>query len=288
MDMRNSKYLNTYLELNPLAKESIEIANSLVALLGGLERFLDDVGPTLRNAVDEVIDMPRTQRFSLSQIEKTEKTYIGTKVEIVLRHLFKLPKGNILDLYIDGKELDVKNTIGTSWMIPKEAINQHCLLVKINDTKGLFSVGIVYCSIDNISTGMNQDKKRSISSGNKAILWIGKDVEMQANFFESLSPDICSQLTDPFASGAEKIRRLCRLVPNVVMNRYIVECVANQKDPMKRLRKNGGARDQLEKEGIFVLTGAYDSKTLENYGFENVGADEFVAVNPALLSKAQH
>lgn len=285
MDMRNVECIKEFLRINPDALDSVSIAKSLVELLGGVGGFLEDVGPTLRNAVDEVIDMPRTQRFSLSQIEKTEKTYIGTKVEIVLRHLFKLPKGDILDLSIGGKELDVKNTIGSSWMIPKEAINQHCLLVKINDTKGLFSVGIVYCSMDNISTGMNQDKKRSISSGNKAILWIGKDVEMQANFFESLSPEICYQLTDPFASGAEKIRRLCRLVPNVVMNRYIVECVATQKDPMKRLRKNGGARDQLEKEGILVLTGAYDSKILEDYGFANVGADEFVAVNPNLLSK---
>lgn len=35
---------------------------------------------TLRLALDEVIDGARTGRFAVAQLEKTEKTYIGTKV----------------------------------------------------------------------------------------------------------------------------------------------------------------------------------------------------------------
>mgnify|MGYP001627402966 CR=1 FL=1 len=284
MDMSVNGYSDSYLKENPAAISCVNIANSLVNILGGLESFLSEIGPVLRKAVDEVIDMPRTQRFSLSQLEKTEKTYIGTKVEILIRHLLQVPKGKVLDLSVDGVELDVKNTIGTGWMIPKEAVNQHCLLIKINDKKGRFSIGVVFCSLDNITAGMNQDQKRSISPGNKAIFWIGKNVRMQENFFENLSPGVCAQLTELNVSGAEKIRRLCRLVPNTVIDRYIVECVANQKDPMKRLRKNGGARDSLEKEGILILTGAYDSEELKNLGFTDVNQDQFVAVNTRLLS----
>ncbi|EHR40458.1 NaeI family type II restriction endonuclease [Alishewanella jeotgali] len=284
MDMSVNGYSDSYLKENPAAISCVNIANSLVNILGGLESFLSEVGPVLRKAVDEVIDMPRTQRFSLSQLEKTEKTYIGTKVEILIRHLLQVPKGKVLDLSVDGVELDVKNTIGTGWMIPKEAVNQHCLLIKINDKKGRFSIGVVFCSLDNITAGMNQDQKRSISPGNKAIFWIGKNVRMQENFFENLSPGVCAQLTELNVSGAEKIRRLCRLVPNTVIDRYIVECVANQKDPMKRLRKNGGARDSLEKEGILILTGAYDSEELKNLGFTDVNQDQFVAVNTRLLN----
>ena len=41
-----------------------------------------------------------------SELEKTEKTYIGTKVEILVRDFFRLPKG-ILDLTIDGLDVDV-------------------------------------------------------------------------------------------------------------------------------------------------------------------------------------
>jgi len=37
---------------------------------------------TLRRALDEVVDGMRTGRWSVDALEKTEKTYIGTKVEI--------------------------------------------------------------------------------------------------------------------------------------------------------------------------------------------------------------
>ena len=284
MDMRDESYSSTYLSINPTAQSCIDIANDLVNNFNSQDEFLTNIAPILRKSIDEVIDMPRTQRYSLAQIEKTEKTYIGTKVEILLRHSLRLPKGNILDLQVEGKEVDIKNTIGSSWMIPKEAVNQHCLLVKINDKKGLFSIGVVYCSLANISLGMNQDKKRSISSGNQAIFWIGKNIQMQKNFFENLNHDICLQLTDPRVSGAERVRRLCTLVPNVVFNRYIVECVAQQKDSMKRLRSNGGARDKLLSHGIHVLSGKYDQEKLKAFGFNNVNANEWVAVHPDSLT----
>ena len=188
-----------------------------------------------------------------------------------------------MDLQVAGREVDIKNTIGTSWMIPQEAVNELCLLIQINDKKGFFSIGVVYCVLENITNSMNRDQKRSISSGNNAIFWIGKKVPMQKNFFESLSPYICQQLTDITVSGAERVRRLCRLQPNVVFNRYIIECVAQQKDPMKRVRGNGGARDKLLPEGIHILSGAYDKEKLQEYGFKDIEPDDWVAVHPQLL-----
>ncbi len=47
--------------------------------------FAETVAQALRRALDEVIDCQRTGRFSVEQLEKTEKTCIGTQVEIVLR-----------------------------------------------------------------------------------------------------------------------------------------------------------------------------------------------------------
>jgi len=54
------------------------------ALLG-ISGFKRIVAKELRRALDEVIDGPRTGRYSVEQLEKTEKTYIGTKVEILIR-----------------------------------------------------------------------------------------------------------------------------------------------------------------------------------------------------------
>ena len=60
------------------------------------------------------------------------------------------------------------------------------------------------------------------------------------------------------ASGNERIAELFRVAQGVAVHRDIVQAVAQQKDYMKRLRKNGGARDTLADEGIAILSGKYD------------------------------
>src|ERR1700683_3485758 len=75
----------------------------VVALLrhaGGWEKFSYNVALLIRRGIDEVIDTARSNRFTLSEAEKTEKTYLGTKIEILFRAMLKLPKGRILDLSV--------------------------------------------------------------------------------------------------------------------------------------------------------------------------------------------
>ena len=114
------------------------------ALLAHLERVLrssvDDpdgiVGATaqlIRRAIDEVIDAPRTKRLVLSQCEKTEKTYLGTKIEILFRDAIGQPKGAFLDLDLGGVDADIKHSIGTAWMIPREALGKPCVLITENE-----------------------------------------------------------------------------------------------------------------------------------------------------------
>ena len=65
----------------------------------------------LRQAIDEVIDSYRSGRFTVAELEKTEKTYLGTKIEILLRNHLKLKKGKTLDLDVDGIEVDVTRAL---------------------------------------------------------------------------------------------------------------------------------------------------------------------------------
>ena len=78
------------------------IAAAILAAAGGAIEFETKVPLLLRTAVDEVIDAPRTKRFLLSETEKTEKTYLGTKVEILIRAFLGFPKGSILDIISRG------------------------------------------------------------------------------------------------------------------------------------------------------------------------------------------
>lgn len=71
------------------------IAADLEARAGGAGRIVQEVPELLREVIDDVIQTPTTGRRSYDELEKTEKTYIGTRVEIMLRALLSLPRGRL-------------------------------------------------------------------------------------------------------------------------------------------------------------------------------------------------
>lgn len=124
-------------------------------------------------AIIELIDPVRTGRKSLAELEKTEKTYIGTKVEIIVRYHLGVKRGSFMDCEIGGTEFDVKCTVGNNWMIPQEAINHFCLLVKIDWENRRICMGTFEAKQEYLTNGKNKDQKHSISKvGKGKILWI--------------------------------------------------------------------------------------------------------------------
>lgn len=238
-----------------------------------------DLPLLIRQAIDEVIDTPRTGRVHARELEKTEKTYIGTKVEIIVRNYFRLPKG-ILDLSVDGMDVDVKNTLGDTWMIPREAVGKPCILVASDEVRRTCYFGLIVAKLAYLTLSTNQDLKRSITvAGAENIHWL--------LFNQSYPPSFWSQLGDAKThaimrglSGTERVAALFREALGVVVHRDIVQAVAQQKDYMKRLRKNGGARDQLEREGIAILSGLYDTALLQQLNLPLLNIDEFMSVKP--------
>ena len=127
-------------------------------------------------SVIELIDPVRTGRTSVDQLEKTEKTYIGTKVEIILRYILGLQKGTTQDCVLTGTEFDIKCTVRDNWMIPVEALNHYCLLVKIDWENKKICIGSFLALPENLSQGENRDKKKTLSkSGRETIKWIYED-----------------------------------------------------------------------------------------------------------------
>ncbi len=142
----------------------------------------------VRESIDEVVDTKRTGRKTLSEIEKTEKTYIGTKVEILTRNLLQVPKGKKLDLLVAKTEVDVKFTIGKTWMIPMEAFGEICLLINADEKNSTFGVGLLKMTPGNLTKGENRDKKLSVSArGRKNILWLAKAGLMPAGEYAAVN-----------------------------------------------------------------------------------------------------
>lgn len=246
----------------------------------GAANFDREIPLLLRKAIDEVIDSPRTGRFTVDELEKTEKTYLGTKVEVLLRNWLGFPKGNVLDLLVDGIEVDVKNTMGGNWMIPIEAVGFPCLLVKTDEKLARFSIGIIIARPEYLRPKPNRDGKKGISTaGQQNIEWLLRDAQYPQNLWNNFSKEIRAKIMQP-RSGTGRVDALFRYVQEKPISRSHVLAVAPQRDAMKRLRRNGGARDSLAKDGIALLSGNYDKDLISALELAPCKKDEFISYTP--------
>lgn len=246
----------TSIYLGTAAKPSTDRALSDVrAYLLAIPDLPGILGRAIRKALDEVIDGARTGRYSVEQLEKTEKTYIGTKIEIILRRELDLGRGKRLDNLICNYEVDTKWTMAGTWMVPIEAFGELCLLVTADDHAGTCSLGLLRMTPDVLRSGANQDKKKSVSAHGKSLItWLVKD-KMPRNFMLDLEPDIRKRILAS-TSGREAIKILFENVTGQLIPRSVIEQVARQKDPLKRARE---AKEILAQKGIRVLCATYKS-----------------------------
>jgi len=263
------------------------LESAILHVVGGPEAFATKFGRMIRNVLDAVIDTPHSNRFTLKEIEKTEKTYIGTKVEIRLRHLLEAVRGQRLDLLIDGVEVDVKNTIGTQWSIPPEAVGHPCILIRLNEPLAICSFGLLVIRDHLLNQGRNRDNKGGISlEGLAQTRWILRNAPYPPNFWERLDTETQAAVRRPRA-GTARLAALFRLVQRTPIPRSVIESLAQQRDPLKRLRKNGGARDSLDRDGIILLWGRNDRELIRRLGLPECGADEFISLQAGSDSERQ-
>lgn len=237
-------------------------------------------GQLIRQAIDEVIDAPRTKRLLLAHCEKTEKTYLGTKIEILLRSKLKLKKGRVLDLLVDGTEVDIKHSIARSWMIPREAIGRVCLLITEHEQRGHFSLGLLMCRPANLRIAANQDRKVGVSAeGLARAHWIVQNERYPKNIWIGFDPELLNAILK-LRGGTQRLALLFSEYQRKPVSRSAVAAIATQLDPMKRLRGNGGARSVLKPQGVAILSGKYHSELALELGLPKLYPDEFVSVSP--------
>ena len=140
----------------------------LFVALALVPEFEKRFGALTRRVIDYVVDAPNTGRTSLSEASKPEKTIVGTKLQTYAQLEFDWPDGTTLDCTVAGIEFDVKGTIGSNWMIPEEAVDGLCLLVRVDDAAHRFHVGLLHTSLDHLNPGMNKDRKRSVNAMGRA------------------------------------------------------------------------------------------------------------------------
>jgi hypothetical protein len=241
------------------------------------QKSLDEFFPAMmRDEIDKLIDTPNTDRRAYADLEKVEKTYIGTRVEIRLRKFWGFPKGR-LDLQIGHTDVDIKHTMESGWMIPAEAVGAPCVLTAADETTSLCYMGLIVAKPEYLTMSANRDQKVQIATPAwKNIRWLVFEYPYPKNFWQTLPLATVGAIFEG-KSGQDRVVRLFREVQDKPISRKVVIDVAQQLDPIKRIRKNGGARDALLRERIVLLSGNRDKALILALGLPLCARGEFIA-----------
>jgi hypothetical protein len=212
------------------------------------------VGDVIRATYDQLLDGQRTGRWDWRELRKTEKTHMGTLVEINLHREFEFQDGRLMDYRIAGVEVDCKfSQSARGWQIPLEAVGHLCLLLWADDELGLFSGGLIRISEDVLRTAGNRDLKRTLNdAGLRRVHRLWHERPLPENLLLHLDARTRSAIlsTSGRRGGQRRIDGLFRHVQARLVSRATVLTVGQQDDPPKRVRD---ARLRLRTEGIVVL-----------------------------------
>lgn len=240
--------------------------DAVEAELGRLDPAGSQFATVLRDTFDQLYDGQHTGRWCYDQLHKTEKTHMGTLVEINLHRHFGFEDGDLTDYRIAGIEVDCKYSMTYGgWELPPEAVGQLCLVVTADDATGTWSAGLIRVRDDDLRGKPNRDAKRQLTAASRVRirqLWPGRGA-LAANLLLSLDAATRDRILGARAArgsqhGQARTNELFRLVQRRIIRRAELATVARQDDFMKRARGNGGARTQLRREGILVLGHADD------------------------------
>lgn len=249
----------------------------LIAWFEGQEDARERFRWALRDSLDECLDGQRTGRWCYHHLTKTERTYLGTAVEVNLTKEFDIENGVHLDWRVVGIDLDCKfsKDLG-GWEIPMEMYlcadhgerqgkkDHPALLVWLNDDTSQWAAGLVTVSDERLrwktskdgeprARAYNRDNKRKLAeqhAGDVHWLWGGLQLDLPPNLLLELPNDVRSRILANTRSGQQRVNQLFREVQGRIVGRHTVLTVGQQDDAPKRARD---ARIQLRKEGVIVL-----------------------------------
>jgi len=235
--------------------------DAVEAELRRLDPTGEEFGKVLRDTLDQLYDGQHTGRWNYDQLHKTEKTHMGTLVEINLHREFNFDDGNVTDYRIAGVEVDCKYSMTYGgWELPPEVIGHLCLVITASDATNFWTAGLIRVQQPYLRNRSNRDAKRQLSAASRdhiRILWPNNS-QLPTNLFLNIDPHVRKRIFHARASrgvnhGQARTNELFRSVQQRIIRRAELATVARQDDFMKRARGNGGARTQLQPEGIIVL-----------------------------------
>jgi hypothetical protein len=208
----------------------------------------------IRNTLDQIYDGQRTGRWDYDQLNKTEKTHVGTLIQINLQKELDLADGADLDYQIGGVEVDCKWSRSLyDWEIPREMYIRGpriALVIWGSDYTSRWTAGLIRIDDRVLKPMGNQgDRKRRLNElGKSQILWLGHGDLIQNTLLHLTDQQRTRILRAN--SGQACVNELFRELTGELVNRATILTVAQQDDCLKRVRD---ARKHLKNDGTVIF-----------------------------------
>jgi hypothetical protein len=171
--------------------------------------------------------------------------------------------------------------MGGVWTIPQECFGQRALLLRSNERTALCDFGLILVREDYLNLGRNRDGKTTLKANSLSnVWWFLKGHRYPKNFWLELNNDDWQAIRSA-GTASKRLAALFERFQNRPIGRTEIYGLAQQRDAMKRLRNNGGARDVLRPKGIVILSGNYDRELIKQLGLQTIKLDEFISYRPA-------
>ena len=211
---------------------------------------LSIIGESIRTAIDYVLDGVTTGRVDIrsKEVDKVEKTFLGFKVEQLIRIGLGLEHGELFDVKWDmpGRpnpvEFDIKWSISRQYTIPQEAIRERaiCMLLSADERRATFEVGLIRATEEVLNAGMNQDRKRTLNAKmrDEKARWLGNGNALSENVLLRLRHEN-RKLFDELMGlkpGQNRLDRFALHVQNRLFTNATLETLTGQRDNQRRTR----------------------------------------------------
>ena len=208
------------------------------------------IGESIRDAIDYVLDGVTTGRVDItsSNVDKVEKTFLGLKVEQLIRIRMGLDHGDVFDVKWNTPdrpepiEFDIKWSIRRSYTIPVEAVRERaiCMLVSACEREATFEVGLIRATPEVLNRGVNQDRKRTLKAAKRDEVthWLASGENLPENVLLRLryeNPELFTKLMG-LEPGQARLDLFASSVQNRLFTNATLETLTGQRDNQRRTR----------------------------------------------------
>lgn len=241
----------------------------------------------VNDAIEYVLDGARTWRFDLNSpdVDSDERASVGTKLQYRVLDALGLKKEPPLDTKILGIPVELKGTVRTAWMIPREGQCEICLLIQVDSKRERHRAILMRTHRRWLNESENPDNKRTIiaAARDAYALPVLPWTPLPPNPLKLLTPEQVAAVFNRRNGIRRRLTALFSFLPEVVIPRIVIETVgASAKDAARRARQ--AKPDVLSEHGLVVLVGTWTAQRelADRHGFD-ISGNAWVALRRETL-----